>query len=146
MIGFRKKRSLGKYAQYLLLSQQVKDNTDSSLWRFLLDSRVGETQQLATIIGLPPMSEAEYVKEHAASESRLAEVAPLVPLLSTFAYIMSGSVMEYLSMTSDYTTSPGDAPALAELVRRITLATSLGAVTQLEDLGLIQYTYEGSTL
>ena len=68
MIGFRKKRSLGKYAQYLLLSQQVKDNTDASLWRFLLDSRVGETQQLATIIGLPPMSEAEYVKEHAASE------------------------------------------------------------------------------
>lgn len=145
MIGFRKKRSLGKYAQYLLLSQQVKDNTDASLWRFLLDSRVGETQQLATIIGLPPMSEAEYVKEHAASESRLRKVSPLTPLLSTYAYVMSGSVMEYLSMTSDYTTSPDDAPALTELVRRITLATSLGAVTQLHDLGLIQYTYEGST-
>lgn len=112
--------------------------------RFLLDSRISEAQQLSTLLGLKPMVAEQAVEEQSESDARVLHAQPLVPILYMFSSAIAGSVTEYLqTMSATAALSEDEAAAMADLLHKMCLSTALGTVTQLEDLGLIRYSYSG---
>lgn len=109
------------------------------LQRFLLDCRISEVQQLGTLLGLPPMGSDQAAAEQAASDIRIARVAPAVPLIGILTSSLTASIFEYISTMTGYEFDEDDANAFNDLFYRVALANSIGTVTTLEDLGLIHY-------
>jgi len=106
--------------------------------KFIMDCDLEEAQQVATILGLPPLSD----EEREASAERVAEASTLRPIIDTFATLLTAGSIEYCMTVSDdleYEIDGDTAVFLAMLVRRISIATAFGTICQLEDLGLIHY-------
>lgn len=114
------------------------------LYRFLLDSRIAESQQLGTLLGLPTLSEEDAAEEAAESYARTLRIAPVTPLVGMFTSAMTAAVVEYLSTMADNELDDDETHAMEELIARVTLAAAVGSICQLEDLGLLRYTYGGS--
>lgn len=137
---FRRKHR--PHVRFVDLRSQPRMNTDLLMHRFLLDSRLTETQQLATILGLSPLDDEEGAEEDAAASERARRMSPIAPLISLLSSVLSVAVVEYLQTTTDEAFPEEIADYLVGILSRISLSTSLGTVARLEDLGLIVYTYE----
>ena len=109
--------------------------------RFLLDCRVMEFQQLSAILGLNPFDEEQYNSESEESAERCARVSPLLPLVGLLSSALSSSVVEYLNITKEPDIEIEDIDAIADLINQISVANAVGALTTLEDLGVISYNY-----
>lgn len=109
------------------------------LQRFLLDCRISESQQLATLLGLPPMDADEAAVEKKASDERILRVMPMVPLISLLTVSLTSSILEYMSTMTGGFLEDEEAEAFLELFNRVALANAIGVVTSLEDLGFIHY-------
>lgn len=114
----------------------------SILHRFLLDSQMQEAQQLGTLLGLPPLEDADVEEE--ASAERIAAAAPLLPIIYYFTTSISASVSEYFRTMGKDEMTEDQSALLTSLMSRVTMSAVLGSVCQLEDMGLIEYTYGGS--
>lgn len=142
-----KKRKTSRLAGMSLaeFQREVDRVTMETLQRFLLDSRIAESQQLGTLLGLPPMSEEQSVEEQDASDERAERLAPVAPLICFYSSSLTDAVTEYMrTVTSGMGLNEEAAAVIGELVYRVSLAAALGTVSQLEDLGLIDYTFEGA--
>lgn len=117
-----------------------KISISTLMHRFLLDSGMAEAQQLSTLLGLPPLEDAETETE--ASAERLHDLAPLAPMLAVFASVMSDSVVQYYLTMGDQKMEQDEADYMADLFAKVTMATLRGSITQLHDLGLISYAYD----
>lgn len=113
---------------------------DLALARFLMDTGMPEYQQLQTILGLGPLDDVE---EESNSEERLYAVSPMQPLARLFCASLAVAAMEYLRSTSDGEAFLDDEElsGVVSLLHRVSYAATIGTITQLEDLGLIEYTY-----
>lgn len=109
------------------------------LQQFLLDCRISEAQQLGTLLGLPPMDSEEAAAELAASDIRIARVAPMVPLIGILTSSLTASIFEYMSTLTGYDFNEEEANAFHELFHRVALSNTIGTVTTLENLGFIYY-------
>lgn len=117
-------------------------NVDIALHRFLLDTGLAEYQQLGTLAGLSPMDEEEAAEERAESDARAIRLIPLLPLLSMYSSVLSTSTVEYLRTLSDGEgLSDDEAERMMGMLSRLTMSALMGSVSQLEDLGLVRYSY-----
>lgn len=111
--------------------------------RFLLDVRLAESQQLTTLLGLSPLDEEQEAEELSESDARARRVAHLVPIIDLLASVMAGSVIEYLRTISPSLEDIDDegASQIADLMQKTCLSTAVGALSQLEDIGLVKYSH-----
>jgi hypothetical protein len=105
---------------------------------FILDSRIMEAQQLSTLLGLPEVT-AEAVAE---SEKRANKVAHLLPLVTYLAAALTTGVMSYYDTVSPWPDELNDEEKLAmqAWVMKVCVSCTLGALSQLEELELIEVT------
>lgn len=116
---------------------------ESLIRRFLLDGRMAEAQQLGTLLGLAPLDPDIEAEELSESDDRAQRVAHLVPILDLLSSVMAGSVVEYLRTISSSLEDLDDESAsqIADLMQKTCLSTTVGAISQLEDLGLVKYSH-----
>lgn len=107
--------------------------------RFLLDTRMPESQQLSLILGLTPMEDPD--EEAYLSDERVKRAALLSPVITLLADNFALALVEFLRLHGDPDSQVGDTEAevLESIIATAATATALGAVTQLEDIGLINY-------
>lgn len=139
-----KKKELRRDFGLVEFREELKAATHMALYRFLLDSRIAESQQLGTLLGLPILSEEDAAEEAAESQVRADRIAPMSPLIALFTSSMTTAVVEYLRTMTDNELTDAESMAMQELLERVTLSATLGSISQLEDLGLVRYTYGGS--
>lgn len=112
------------------------------LFRFLLDSGLTEAQQLQTLLGLSPLPYPE--REARESDLRLKAVSPMMPFVALCSTAMSSAVVDYIrTVDSDsYSDIPDEAAdSIADLISRVAMSNTIGILTQLYDLGFLDYTY-----
>lgn len=107
--------------------------------RFLLDCRISESQQLGTLLGLPPMEADEAAEELRASDERIRRAMPMLPIVSLLTSALTSSVLEYMSTLAGSFLDDDEAAAFLELFNRISLANAIGVITTLEDIGYVHY-------
>lgn len=112
-----------------------------TLHRFLLDSNLEEAHALSAFLPLKPLENVE--EEVDFSEERLHWIAPLRPMLLMYSSALSGAFVDY--MRSDPEIQPPlseeEAISMALMLQKISMGTAMGAICQLEDMGLINYSY-----
>lgn len=138
---FKRRRKDIDPEDYLKIKYRAVD-ANNLMRNFLLDSRLAEAQQLSTIIGLPSLDDEDMEEEIAEAEYRCLKVAPVTPLLHFLTDTLAHAVIEYFYTVSDVEVTDEEREAIGSLFGRVCLASSIAAVSQLEDLGIINYEYE----
>lgn len=123
-----------------MINNVQKMTTEEVIRRFLIDCRFAETQQLATLIGISPLDPDAMLAEQDKSDERLRRAAFFTPFVAVTSGVLVESVMEYLHLMADMEVPKETVDSLTTLINRLVFANAIGTVTQLEDLGLIQYT------
>lgn len=113
----------------------------SMMHRFLLDSQITDAQSLSLLLGLAPLEDPD--EEQALSNERLMKAAVVIPIVRTFSEALAYAVVEYFRTHSEHVNDLTDEQAAVLRMMLDTVATSsaLGTVTQLEDIGLINYVW-----
>lgn len=106
---------------------------------FLLDSQMPEPHNLAEYIGCSPISNEVAEMEEEESDKRVDEIAMLTPLLYAFAHALAEASTEQNRISSPELKKLPDEvwTHSRKLVEQIGLATLLGSISQLHDMGLI---------
>lgn len=123
-----------------MINNVQKMTTEDVIRRFLMDCRFAETQQLSTLIGLPPLDPDRILEEQADSDERLRRASFFTPFVAVTSGVLVEAVIEYLNLMADTSVPEETIDSLTSLINRLVFANAVGTVTQLEDLGLIQYT------
>lgn len=131
---FKRRRS----ARQPVTGYQILD-TVKMLQRFLLDCRISESQQLSTLLGLPPMDADDALKEKLQSDERIRRAMPLIPIVSILTSALTSSIVEYMSTMSGGLFEAEESEAILDLFNRVALANAIGVVTTLEDIGFVHY-------
>ena len=118
------------------IDKAMKINSYEMTRNFILDSRILEAQQLSTLLGLPEVTE-EAVAE---SEVRSRKVAHLLPLVTYLAAALTTGVMSYYDTVSPWKDELNEEEKLAmqAWVTKVCVSCTLGALSQLEELELIE--------
>jgi len=107
-----------------------------------LDTNIPDVQQLSVLLGLDPIDEDMSAEEQAESDDRTRRAAPLMPVISLFASAMAVSFVQYIDILAPVSgRTEQEIASTSSVIQQLCLSTSLGTVTQLEDLGLIHYGY-----
>lgn len=112
------------------------------LHRFLLDSQIDDAQALSLLLGLPPLEDPD--EEVSLSNERVVRAAIVIPIVRTFSQAMAYSVVEMFrthDADTDDALTDRQAAVLKAMIDTVATSTALGTVTQLEDLGLINYVW-----
>ena len=120
------------------IDKALKINSFEVTRNFILDSRISEAQQLSTLLGLPEVTEQAVAE----SEARSRKVAHLLPLITYLAAALTTGVMSYYDTVSPWKDELNDEEKLAmqSWVTRVCVSCTLGALSQLEELELIEVT------
>lgn len=119
--------------------ERVMQIGSSELTRnFILDSRIMEAQQVSTLLGLPEITEDAVLS----SEQRARKVAHLLPLVTYLAATLSTGVMAYYDTVSPFQSELNEEEKLAmeTWITKVCVSCTLGALSQLDDLELIEVT------
>lgn len=116
-------------------------NGTDLMHRFLLDTRMPDAQQLSLILGLTPMEDPD--EESYLSTERVKRAALLTPVITLFADNLAFSLVEFLRLHGDEhgQISDSEAHVLEALIATAATGATLGTITQLEDIGLINYVW-----
>lgn len=107
---------------------------------FLLDSQVPTPHEMAELIGCTPISDEVAIMEEEQSDKRVDRLALLIPILYAFAKTMSEASVEHQRSSADIEIQnlPNEVWQYSrKLVEQVGMATLLGALSQLVDMGLV---------
>jgi hypothetical protein len=106
----------------------------------IYDSMLTPTEGIANLMGLPPISPEVADMEEQASESRLSNIAELIPFIDAHAdiaaKIATSAYMLDEENKDDF--SEENLDQLNTLFRMIALSSSLSCVSTLNNIGLIE--------
>lgn len=106
------------------------------------DSAFDATEEIANLMGLPPVSSEVHEMEERASENRIGRFAALLPIIDTHADIsaqIASSAYIIESMREDGSFSIDDEAfeELRKLFKIISLSSSVSCISSLMDLRLL---------
>jgi hypothetical protein len=124
----KKKRILVEQVSLPVLIRQV-----------IYDSMLMPAEEIASKMGLPPISEEVSEMEERDSQARLSRMSALLPLIDAHADIAARiASAAYMIDDEDMDALPEDSvEKLTELFRLVSLASSVSCVSTLFSLGLI---------
>jgi hypothetical protein len=108
---------------------------------FLYDSQFKEADALAVILGAPVISEELMDKEFEQSDLRIDKISHLIPLVHTYAHLMSDGMVKLERGEAD---REGDEftdefwEMMRVLLEQISMSLTIGVVSQLNQLELIK--------
>lgn len=119
----------------------MKVTGDELLHRFLLDTQIEDSQQLSLLLGLSPLEDPD--EQIALSNERVVRASLLIPLIRLFSVAYSASLVEFFRVHNDAYRELTDEEAgvLTSLLDHVATSTVIATVTQLEDMGLINYVW-----
>jgi len=110
---------------------------------FILDSQINNAHEIAVILGCAISSEEVMEKEEEESDKRVQRVSYLVPILYSQSHALAEGATEFQKVAASHLE---DMPNLPEeiwiesrkLMEQVSLACSVGAISQLIDMGLLE--------
>ena len=106
----------------------------------IYDSMMNPTEDIANLMGLPPISPEVADMEEQASESRLSNIAELIPFIDAHADIAAkiATSAYMLDEENKEDMSQENLEQLTTLFRMVSLAASISCVSTLNNIGLIE--------
>lgn len=110
--------------------------------RFLLDCGLAEHEALRDVLGIPAFE--DQFGEVSDSEERVFDLGYGAAVAASLSQMLCASVVEYLRTSDDFMREAPDELLvfLYELLHRVSMATAIGSITQLRDIGFLDYNYE----
>lgn len=107
---------------------------------FLLDSQMPSPHELAEYIGCSPISIEVAEMEEEESDKRVEQIALLTPLMFAFSHALAEASTEQNRISNPELKKLPDEVwhHSRKLVEQIGLATLIGTISQLHDMGLIE--------
>ena len=107
--------------------------------QIVYDTMLSPTEGIADMMGLPPISDEVADMEEEAHETRLGNIAGLLPFIDAHAEIMAKIATAAYTLDNDL---PEEVPAgglemLSDLFKMVALASSVSCVSTLKNIGLI---------
>jgi hypothetical protein len=108
--------------------------------QIVYDAMLSPTEGIAEMMGLPPISDEVADMEQEAHETRLSNIAGLLPFIDAHAEILAKVATAAYTLDNDL---PEEVPAggldmLNELFKMVALASSVSCVSTLKNIGLIE--------
>lgn len=108
--------------------------------QIVYDAMLSPTEGIAEMMGLPPISDEVADMEQEAHETRLGNIAGLLPFIDAHAEILAKVATAAYTLDNDL---PEEVPAgglemLNELFKMVALASSVSCVSTLKNIGLIE--------
>lgn len=128
-----------KHPPKLIISQVM--SVEDSIYKYALDTRLLPPEQIRDWLKLSPIPEDVLDEDSAESLARLKALAPLHHLIDEFSKTTATLIL--MAMTDGDIGSPSDEEIrdMMTIIRSATYTASLATVTQLEDLGVIEYKF-----
>lgn len=108
---------------------------------FILDSQVSEGDHISVLLGCSPVSEDVAERELEESDSRVARVDHLIPVMYAYCHAMAEGMVAHQqahATEEELEQVPQEAwGATRKVFTQVALNSLLGAISQLTDLGLI---------
>jgi hypothetical protein len=107
--------------------------------QIVYDTMLTPTEGIAEMMGLPPISDEVADMEEEAHETRLGNIAGLLPFIDAHAEILAKIATAAYTLDNDL---PEEVPAggmemLSDLFKMVALASSVSCVSTLKNIGLI---------
>ena len=112
----------------------------------IYDSMLEPSEGIAEAMGLPPISDEVADMEEDASQERLERIANLLPFIESHSGITSRIAAAAYALDDDIDVenilnlNEQDYEKIYDLIRIVTLASSISCVSTLVNLGLVEYT------
>ena len=108
--------------------------------QIVYDAMLSPTEGIAEMMGLPPISDEVADMEQEAHETRLSNIAGLLPFIDAHAEILAKVATAAYTLDNDL---PEEVPAgglemLNDLFKMVALASSVSCVSTLKNIGLIE--------
>jgi len=114
---------------------------NSRLREFILDSQIENGHEITLLLGCPVISDDVAEREEEESDKRVSEVVHLLPLLYAYSHTLSeGAVkLQRAGLADKEHDIPDEAwETTRQLMERIALATMMGSLSQIVDMGLLK--------
>lgn len=107
---------------------------------FLYDSQLGEAEVLAVLLGASPISDEGQDHEEAMSDNRVKKVSHLVPLIHSYAHLLSDGMIQLEKGTEEEGESYPEEfwDMMHKLLEQISMSVTIGVLSQLTELELIK--------
>lgn len=114
---------------------------EDSIYKFALDTRLLPPAEVREWMNLAPLNDDALDEDSAESLARLKALAPLHPLIEEFSKTTASMILTALTNEDSDSHSESDINDMLTIIRAATYTSSLATVTQLEDLGVIEYRF-----
>lgn len=108
--------------------------------QIVYDAMLSPTEGIAEMMGLPPISDEVADMEQEAHETRLGNIAGLLPFIDAHAEILAKIATAAYTLDNESSEAPpaGGLEMLNGLFRMVALASSVSCVSTLKEIGLIE--------
>jgi len=116
-------------------------DVNTHLREFILDSQIEGGHDITLLLGCPAISDDVAQREEEESDKRVEEVVHLLPLMYAYSHTLSeGAVkMQKAELSDKEHGIPDEAwDTTQQLMEKIALATVMGSLSQLVDMGLLK--------
>jgi len=114
-------------------------DVESHIRELLFDSQIPEANDIALLLGSKPISADLLEREEEESDNRVAHVEHLLPLLHSYATLISGGVIQFQKKDPEV----GDIPEAfwkltSKLLETVSFNVLVGTLSQLHNLEMIE--------
>jgi hypothetical protein len=118
---------------------------DERMRGFILDSQIPHGHEISELLGCSFISDEVAEREEEESDNRVEKIAYLIPLVYAYAHTLAeGLVIHQREMLPDDEDIPEEIWTQSNaLFEKIAMATTLGALSQIVDMGLLEIIQKG---
>jgi len=116
-------------------------SVDDYLYKYALDTRLLNPTLIRDMLDLVPAPEDVLDEDSAESTARLKALAALNPIIEEFSKTTAALILTSFSHNEDYMVSEDEVNDMLTIIRYASYTSSIATVTQLEDLGIIEYKF-----
>ena len=122
-------------------TRMTLNDIPSRIKGFILDSQINDADHISLLLGCSPASEDVAERELEESDTRVARVDHLIPVMYAYCHAMAEGLVEHQqahASEEELAQTPQAAwGASRKIFSQIALNAMLGAVAQMVDLGLL---------
>jgi len=116
-------------------------SVDDYLYKYALDTRLLNPTLIRDMLDLVPAPEDVLDEDSAESTARLKALAALNPIIEEYSKTTAALILTSFSHNEDYMVSEDEVNDMLTIIRYASYTSSIATVTQLEDLGIIEYKF-----